>query len=87
MAVLETTRMSSKGQVVIPDAVRKRLDLKEGAQFVVVGEKDVVVLKELGPPSMAEFDDLIAEARRQARRAGLKRSDIAAAVARARGRR
>jgi AbrB family looped-hinge helix DNA binding protein len=87
MAVLETTRMSSKGQVVIPEAVRKRLGLKEGAQFVVVGERDVVVLKALGPPSMAEFDDLIAEARRQARRAGLKRSDIAATVARARGRR
>ena len=87
MAVLETTRMSSKGQVVIPEAVRKRLGLKEGAQFVVVGERDVVVLKALGPPSMAEFDELIAEARRQARRAGLKRSDIAAAVARARGRR
>jgi len=87
MAVLETTRMSSKGQVVIPEAVRNRLGLKAGAQFVVVGEKDVVVLKALGPPSMAEFDDLIAEARRQARRAGLKRPDIAAAIAKVRGRR
>ncbi len=87
MSVLETTRMSSKGQVVIPEAVRTRLGLKEGAQFVVVGERDVVVLKALGPPSMAEFDDLIAEARRQARRAGLKHSDIAAAIARVRGRR
>jgi len=87
MSVLETTRMSSKGQVVIPEAVRTRLGLKEGAQFVVVGEKDVVVLKALGPPSMAEFDDLIAEARRQARTAGLRRSDIAAAIARVRRRR
>jgi len=87
MAVLETTRMSSKGQVVIPEAVRKRLGLKEGAKFVVVADKDVVVLKALGPPSMAEFDDLIAEARRQARKAGLKRSDVAAAIARVRGRR
>ncbi len=87
MSVLGTTRMSSKGQVVIPEAVRRRLGLKEGAQFLVVGERDVVVLKALGPPSVAEFDDLIAEARRQARRAGLRRSDISAAVARARGRR
>jgi len=36
---------------------------------------------------MAQFDDLIAEARKQARSAGLKRSDIAAAIAKVRGRR
>jgi AbrB family looped-hinge helix DNA binding protein len=79
--------MSSKGQVVIPEEIRERLGLREGAQFVVVGDKDVVILKSLAAPSMAEFDSLIAEARRQARKAGLKRSDIAAAIARVRGRR
>jgi hypothetical protein len=34
---------------------------------------------------MKDFDDLIEEARRQAKIAGLKRSDIASAVAKARG--
>ena len=86
MAELATTKMSSKGQVVIPEDVRKRLDLKPGSQFVVVAGKDAIILKSISPPSMDEFDELIAEARRQARRAGLKRSDIAAAVAAARGR-
>jgi AbrB family looped-hinge helix DNA binding protein len=38
MGTLATTRMSSKGQIVIPEEVRKRLYLKTGAQFVVVGE-------------------------------------------------
>jgi AbrB family looped-hinge helix DNA binding protein len=87
MPVLATTRMSSKGQVVIPEEIRERLGLREGAQFVVVGERDVVILKSLSTPSMEEFDSLIAEARRQARKAGLKRSHIAAAIARVRGRR
>ena len=41
MQTLATTRMSSKGQVVIPEDVRGRLGLKEGVQFVVVGEGDV----------------------------------------------
>jgi AbrB family looped-hinge helix DNA binding protein len=80
-----TTKMSSKGQVVIPEEIRKRLGLKAGSQFVVVGDKDAVILKAISPPSMKEFDDLAKEARRQARLAGLKRSDIAAAVAKARG--
>ena len=86
MSRLATTKMSSKGQVVIPENIRKQLRLKPGSQFLVVGEKDVVILKAISPPSMDEFDELIAEARRQARQAGMKRSDVSAAVAAARGR-
>jgi AbrB family looped-hinge helix DNA binding protein len=82
---LATTRMSSKGQVVIPEAIRKQLNLKEGSQFIVVGEGDVVILKAITPPSLESFDALIQKARQQADTSGLKRGDIANAVARARG--
>ena len=78
--------MSSRGQVVIPEEIRDRLGLKAGSQFVVVGDKDTVILKAISPPSMEGFDDLIAEARRLSRRAGMKRSDINAAIAKARER-
>jgi len=87
MAEICTTKMSSKGQVVIPETIRKRLGLKTGVQFVVVGEKDTVILKSIAPPTMDEFDDLISKARKQARKAGLKQSDITAAVKKARGQR
>ena len=80
MAKLATTRLSSKGQVVIPEDVRLRLGLKPGAQFVVVGEGDVIILKIISPPSMKEFDALVTKARSQARQAGLKRADIASAI-------
>jgi AbrB family looped-hinge helix DNA binding protein len=86
MAHIATTRMSSKGQVVIPEEIRKRLKLRKGSQFVVVSEKDVVILKAITPPSMDEFDVLIADARKKANEAGMKRSDIGAAIAKARGR-
>jgi AbrB family looped-hinge helix DNA binding protein len=86
MTNLATTKMSSKGQVVIPENIRKRLKLKAGSQFVVLGENDVVILKAIAAPSMEAFDALIAEARKQARQAGLKRSDITDAIARVRGR-
>jgi len=85
METLATTRMSSKGQVVIPESIRKQLDLKEGAQFLVVGDDDVVILKIVTPPDMKEFDALIKQARKQAKAAGLKQKDISSAVARARG--
>ena len=86
MAALATTRLSSKGQVVIPEEIRKRLKLKPGDHFLVTGDKDVVILKTLAPPRMEDFDELIAETRRQAKATGLKQSDITAAVARARKR-
>lgn len=86
MSDVATSRMSSKGQVVIPESVRDRLKLKPGAQFIVVGEGDVVILKAITPPALNEFEDLIAEARRQGRKAGVKQSDIAAATAKIRGR-
>ena len=79
-----TTRMSSRGQVVIPEDVRNRLNLEAGAQFVVVGEDDVVILKTIKRPSMKDFDDLVSKARRQARASGMKRSDVARAIARVR---
>jgi AbrB family looped-hinge helix DNA binding protein len=78
--------MSSKGQVVIPEEVRTHLKLRTGTQFVVVGDRDVVILKAIAPLLMDAFDDLITQARDQARKADLKRSDIAAAVVRVRGR-
>ncbi len=88
MPIVATTKMSSKGQVVIPERIRKQLKLKAGSQFIVVGKGDVVILKSISPPSMGSFGALIAAARKQARQAKMKKADIAAAaVAKARGRR
>ena len=81
-----TTRMSSKGQVVIPEEVRERLGLKAGTKFVIVAEGDVVILKTLSSPSMDQFDELITKARKQARESGMKRSDISKALKKVRNR-
>jgi AbrB family looped-hinge helix DNA binding protein len=84
MSEIATTKLSSKGQVVIPEEIRRRLGLEAGAQFVVIGDRDVVVLKAIHPPEMSQFNGLISQARRAARRAGLKRSAIKEAVKEAR---
>ena len=84
MESLATTRLSSKGQVVIPEEIRLRLGLKEGTQFVVVGDRDVVILKTIAPPSMAEFDELVRTARGAARKAGMRPADVRRAVAKVR---
>lgn len=84
MTVSATTTLSSKGQVVIPEEIRVRLGLKPGAQFVVLGDRDVVIFKVLEPPALEDFDALVERARQVARETGLKRADIAKAVAKVR---
>ena len=81
-----TTKMSSRGQIVIPEKIRDQLGLKTGSQFVIVGQGDVVMLKLISPPSMKDYNELRRRLRRQAREAGLSRSDIDAAVKKVRGR-
>lgn len=75
-----TTKMSSRGQVVIPEEIRTRLGLEPGAQFVVVGEDDVVVLKALKAPRRSEFKRLLDEARRSAKETGLRPEEIESAI-------
>lgn len=86
MSNIGTTKLSSKGQVVIPEDVRRELGLEPGAQFVVMGEGDVVILKKIEAPDRREFLALAAKVRRQARRAGMKRSDIKKTVRKVRRR-
>ena len=85
MTNVATTKMSSKGQVVIPETIRKRLNLRTGSQFIVVGENDVVILKTISPPAMEDFDRLIADTRKKVMQAGIKPADITAAIAKVRG--
>ena len=84
MRSVATTRMSSKGQIVIPEEIRKELRLQEGAQFVVLGEKDVVILKILTRPAAGEFNEIIKRARKQAKESKLRKSDVDAAIKKAR---
>ena len=85
MPKIATTKMSSKGQVVIPEKIRKQLNLKTGAQFVVVGDNNVVILKNITPPSIEEFDELIEKARKAGYEAGLEKIDIEEAIIKVRG--
>ena len=84
MNPLATTKMSSKGQVVIPESIRDQLNLTPGTQFIVLGETDTVILKSVQAPSLKEFSRLRTKARKQARKAGLKKANVREAVKKAR---
>lgn len=83
METLEVTRLSSKGQVVLPQAIRKRLRLTEGARFVVIGSEDTVILKRLEEPTREQAKELLKASRAYAKRVGLTPEDLKRAVQRA----
>ncbi len=41
------TTISSKGQIVIPNKVRKKLDIKDGNVFAITEKKGLIVLKKV----------------------------------------
>ena len=84
---IATTKMSSRGQVVIPESIRNRLKLGPGVQFAVFGQEDVIMFKVINPPAPDEFERLKRELQQQARQDGLKQSDIIKAIAKVRRRR
>lgn len=86
MTAYATTRLSSKGQVVIPEEVRNDLGLNEGDQFVVIGQGDAVILKVITPPKLEEFQKLLSQARVEAKKAGIRKADLKSAIAKLRRR-
>ncbi|MBI4162512.1 MAG: AbrB/MazE/SpoVT family DNA-binding domain-containing protein [Candidatus Aenigmarchaeota archaeon] len=52
---VETVRMSSKGQIVIPQDIREEINADEGTVFAVTGSRDAVILKKIGTPSKEEL--------------------------------
>ena len=51
---VEFTKASSKGQVVIPRGIRKKLNIQEGSILAVAAERDLIILKKVDPKMSAE---------------------------------
>ena len=76
MVTLSTSRLTSRGQIVIPEEIRERLGLKQGAQFIVMGEGDAIILKTIASPSVKDSDEILARTAAAAKREGMRQSDI-----------
>lgn len=85
MVSVMTTRMSSKGQVVLPEALRQMYGWGSGTAFSVLVYKGSVIMQPLKTPTdeemAAELEEAFAESRRQAKDAGLTPMDVSDAVA------
>ena len=86
MNAIATTKMTSRGQVVIPEEIRKRLNLVTGVQFLMLEERNRLFLKPIQPDVNRSLSELLAEARKQAAETGMTPEDIENAIREVRGR-
>ena len=86
--VIETIKMSSKGQIVIPQDIREEIHAAEGTIFSVMSSNDTVILKKIEMPSkedlIKELESAAKEGKRRLQKKGIKESDIPSIVEKSR---
>jgi len=84
MIPMETTKLSSKGQVVLPKAVREAQGWVAGTQFVVEPTSEGVLLRAVKPFATTQLETVFGTLARSGRPKTLAEMDdgIRAAVAR-----
>ncbi|MBI4014549.1 MAG: AbrB/MazE/SpoVT family DNA-binding domain-containing protein [Candidatus Aenigmarchaeota archaeon] len=76
----EVTKMSSRGQIVIPQELREKMNLGEGSKFAIIGMDDTIILKKLKPPKWEEFDKALSSLRKYGKEKGITERKVDKAV-------
>jgi len=87
---VEMVKMSSKGQIVIPQEIRTEICASEGTVFAVISGRDSIVLKKIATPSkeelICELKEIAKEGRKRLEAKGIKEEDISGIVEKSRKR-
>lgn len=82
---IEITKMTSKGQVVIPQEIREEKRIKNGERFLVYDLEDSIVLKRIrnleAAKTIDEFEKAFRSTWATAKRKGVKERDVEAEIA------
>ncbi len=83
----DVTALSSKGQIVLPKAIRDLLKIDSGTKLMVFSDGDSILLKPIPAPDISEFRSLMDKAAEWADSVGMQEEDIADAIKSVRSRR
>jgi len=72
-----TTKVSSKGQVVIPLSVRRKAGIKEGERLLAIAVDDMIVLKRIVDKT---FEETVKPIWDRVRQMGLTEEDVDAII-------
>lgn len=80
MPILEVTSLSTRGQIVIPNDIREKMNLEPGTKMIIIQEGDNILLKPIKAPKMSQFDKIIAIGDKVRNELNLKESDVDQAI-------
>ena len=78
--VSDITAVSSKGQVVLPKAIREKLQIVPGVKLMVFSDGISILLKPIPEPDISEFQKLMDVASDWAANVGMTEGDIESAI-------
>lgn len=76
MAEVEFTKLSSKGQIVIPQDIRKDLGLETGTPLAVVKQDKTIILKKIEVPKVAAWKEATKPFREAAKKSAFTKRDL-----------
>ncbi len=68
--------VSSKGQIVLPAEMRRKMSIEAGAKLAVYALNDMIMLKPISIPTETDFKKSLDEAAAWAKEAGYKETDV-----------
>ena len=80
MGDVVVTRMSSKGQIVVPKSLRDALGLDVGELFAMFGEEDTIILKKIDLPSDKDFNEILEWGEKYAKKKKITRKALEKAI-------
>lgn len=72
----EVLSVSSKGQVVLPVKIRKKLSIKNDTKLAVNVANNIIMLKVIDIPDENDFSKMLDSAKKWAKSVGYKKSDV-----------
>lgn len=74
--MINITKISSKGQVVIPKNIREKLKVEEGNLFIVTGQDELICLRKMEMPKIKTWKEATKPFRKAAQKSGFNKDDL-----------
>jgi len=74
--MVSITKISSKGQVVIPSEIRNKMNLEEGNLLIVLGSNDSIYLKKVELPKLKSWEEATKPFREAVKKSGFTKEDL-----------
>jgi len=82
--MVEITRVSTKGQIVIPQKIRDKMDLEEGNILTIIEGEDSIILKKLETPNIKSWEEATKPFRIASKKSGFTQEDLFRVIAESR---